>query len=257
MTAARRIGILGGTFDPILIGHLDLALAAEQRLGLTELIVVPSHIPPHRPQPQASGFHRFAMAAMTVGGRPGWQASDLELRIDGPSYTTDTIRHFHERGCRASELFFILGADAFAEIGTWKDYPEILERANFAVVSRPGHPAGESPSRVPQLASRMRRAPIDHHRDPASRAVLDVANNHAATAASPPVVIILIDAPTASVSATAIRQRCAAGGSIAGMVDPRVQQHIEQHGLYTSIAPGRRGDEQVDIPAAGRLHGQG
>jgi hypothetical protein len=69
-------------------------------------------------------------------------------------------------------------------------------------------------------------------------------------------MIVLIDAPTANVSSTAIRQRCAQGLSIEGLVDARVQQHIEQHGLYTSINPGRRADEHVDTPAAGRLHGQ-
>jgi nicotinate-nucleotide adenylyltransferase len=249
MTSGRRIGILGGTFDPIHTGHIDLATTAAAQLALTELLVMPSHIPPHRPQPLASGFHRFAMASMTVAGRAGWCASDLELLVDGPTYTTDTIRRFHERGYSAVELYFIIGADAFAAIVTWRDYPNILERANFAVVSRPGYPAGALPSGLPQLAPRMRHASTDSAVGPGGVATID------RTAGSAP-VIFLIDAPTANVSATAIRQRLAEGASITGMVDPRVQQHIEQHGLYTSMARSRRADEHVNLPAVGRLHGQ-
>jgi nicotinate-nucleotide adenylyltransferase len=237
MTSGPRVGILGGTFDPIHTGHVDLGHAAQRRLGLSQVIVIPSHIPPHRPQPVASSFHRFAMVALAVAGRAGWQASDLELGLDGPSYTTDTIRHFHDRGYSAAELFFMIGADAFAEIATWKDYPNLLERTQFAVVSRPGCPVDGLPDRLPQLASRMTRAPD-------------------ASLPQDRPMIFLIDAPTAEVSSTAIRQRCAAGASIAGMVAAPVQQHIEQHGLYTSRFPGRRAGGPVDTPAAGRLHGQ-
>src|SRR6478672_7080868 len=78
--AARRIGILGGTFDPIHTGHTDIGTAAEAALELTRIIVIPSSLPPHRPQPIVSSFHRFAMAALTVVGRQRWQISDLELR---------------------------------------------------------------------------------------------------------------------------------------------------------------------------------
>jgi nicotinate-nucleotide adenylyltransferase len=249
MTSGRRIGILGGTFDPIHTGHIDLATAAAAQLGLTRVLVLPSHIPPHRAQPLASGFHRFAMVAMTVAGRSGWCASDLELLVDGPSYTTDTIRHFHEGGYRAAELSFIIGADAFAEIATWRDYPDILDRANFAVVSRPGYPVGALPAALPQLAARMRRPPADSPVDPTGAAAADRLPGTVP-------LIFLIDAPTAPVSATEIRQRRAEGASIVGMVDPRVRQHIEQHGLYTSTARSRRAGEFANIPAAGRLHGQ-
>jgi nicotinate-nucleotide adenylyltransferase len=236
----RRIGILGGTFDPIHSGHTDIGAAAEAALGLTRLFVIPANVPPHRPQPYASGFHRFAMVALAVGGRPGWRASDLELRLDSesPSYTSTTLQRFHERGYGPAELFFVLGADAFAEIGTWKDYPKILERAHFAVVSRPGCSVEDLPRRLPLLAPRMARPPLD----PMSQ--LDT-------------LIFLIDARTTDVSSTAIRQRRIEGESIAGLVGLGVQQHIEQHGLYTSSVPGRRGYDPSPNPAAGRLHGQG
>ena len=157
----RRIGILGGTFDPIQRGHVDLGLAVESGLDLTSVFVVPAHIPPHRPQPFASAYHRFAMVALTVAGRGGWRACDLELGSEAPSYTSLTFHRFHERGFAPPELFFLIGADAFAEIGSWKDYPDILERAHFAVVSRPGCSVDDLPRRLPALASRMTRPPID------------------------------------------------------------------------------------------------
>jgi nicotinate-nucleotide adenylyltransferase len=237
MTKARRVGILGGTFDPIHRGHLDMGAAAQAALGLTRLFVIPANVPPHRPNPSASAFHRFAMVALAVAGQPEWRASDLELRSESPSYTADTLRRFHERGYAPAELFFVLGADAFAEIGTWKEYPRILDAAHFAVVSRPGCPVDELPWRLPALASRMVR-----QLGPLSQ--LDAS-------------IILIDAATADVSATAIRQHRLENRSIGGMVELSVQQHIEQHGLYTSSVPGRRASDPVASPAAGRLHGQG
>jgi len=235
----RRIGILGGTFDPIHRGHVDLGRAAQSALGLTQVFVVPTHMPPHRPQPVASSYHRFAMVALTVAGRVGWQATDVELGHDAPSYTSLTLRRFHERGFAPLELFFLIGADAFIEIGSWKDYPDILDRAHFAVVSRPGCPVTDLPRRLPDLAARMTPAELDP-------AVL-----HGTS------VIFLIEAPTADVSSTAIRSRLADGQPITGLVEPDVQQHIEQHELYTATVPGRRENDRSADTAAGRLHGQG
>ena len=234
---ARRIGILGGTFDPIHCGHVDSAHAAQQALGLASVEVITANEPPHRPRPSASGFHRFAMVALAVANRNGWHASDVELQHAGPSYTSRTLGEFHERGFAPAELFFVVGADAFAEIATWRDYPAILDAARFAVVSRPGYPVNEIPRRLPHLAARMT--------DPSS-AGLPRADRS----------IILIDAPTADVSSSAIRRRLAAGDSIAGLVPPAVQQHIEQHGLYTSMPPERRAPDAPQTPAAGRLHGE-
>ena len=234
---ARRVGILGGTFDPIHRGHLDLADAAYTTLGLTEMVIVTSNVPPHRPQPVVSSFHRFAMVALAIQERPHWRASDLELRYDAPSYTSRTLNLFHDRGYQPSELFFVIGADAFLDIASWRDYPNILESAHFVVVSRPGFRVGELPERLPQLAPRMGTEPLD-----------------ALSSAHP--LIILIEAPTADVSATAIRSRLAKGQSIAGLVPASVRQHIEQHGLYAPATPGRRASDISRMPEAGRLHGK-
>src|SRR5262249_24958849 len=152
---ARRVGILGGTFDPIHRGHVDIGDAAQAVLGLTELHVVTAHFPPHRPPPETSSYHRFAMVALTTIERPAWRASDLELRHEAPSYTSRTLHRFHDRGYAATQLFFVIGCDAFAEIAVWRDYPDILELAHFVVVSRPNFPAASLRERLPQLAGRM------------------------------------------------------------------------------------------------------
>jgi len=225
---SRRIGILGGTFDPIHSGHLDAGHAAALAIGLNRLVVIPSYLPPHRSQPMASAFHRFAMVSLAVAGNAGWRGSDVELRNESESYTTATLAKFHERGYSPAELFFIIGADAFAEIESWKDYPAILDQAHFAVVSRPRFHVGDLPRRLPGLKTRMVVPPIDEFEqiDP---------------------VILLIDALTADVSSTAIRRRVAEGESIGGLVTPSVQQHIEQHGLYSPMTPGRRGSDGVPM----------
>jgi nicotinate-nucleotide adenylyltransferase len=222
----RRIGILGGTLDPIHCGHLAAAVAARDAFDLSEVLVLPSRVPPHRPiQPLASPFHRFAMASLAVSGVPKLFASDDELRLDGPSYTADTLERQHARGLQASQIFFITGADAFADIATWKRYPEVIELANFVVVSRPGHRIERLSSRLPALADRMLRA---------LRLGSGQATDVAAPGAEP--VIYLLQAPTPDVSSTLVRDRLRRGETIAGLVPPLVETHILQHRLYSASA---------------------
>ena len=233
---SQRIGILGGTFDPIHRGHIDVGDAAQRTLGLGTLNVVPLNTPPHRSQPAASGFHRFAMAALAVAGRPTWQVSDVELLHAEPSYTATTLRRFHDRGHAPADLFLVTGVDAFLEIRSWKDYPHLLDMAQFAVVTRPGFPVGKLRETLPELASRM-TTPSSGGR---------------ASSGS----IILIDAQTADVSSTAIRQRCIEALPLTGFVPTAVQQHIEQHGLYGSPTQDPPPHRHAMNASAGRLHGQ-
>jgi len=219
----RRIGLLGGTFDPIHMGHLDLAATAESTLALTELVVIPANVPPHRPKPLTSPFHRFAMVALTVAGRPGWRASDMELRHEAPSYTVITLRRFHDRGYEPGDLFFLIGADAFTDITSWRDYPAILDKANFVVISRPRYAASQLRERLSHLSPRM-------------------VDGSPGMTLPPTPAIILIDAATSDVSSTDIRSRLGRGESIEGLVGPPVQQHILQHGLYRGSWTVRRVD---------------
>jgi nicotinate-nucleotide adenylyltransferase len=222
MTSATRLGILGGTFDPVHVGHIDTALAALGALKLDRVLILPSGTPPHRSvQPSASRFHRFAMTALAVTGVDGLQVSDLEIGMTEPSYTFDTLARLHATGLSAPEIFFITGADAFAEIETWSRYPQVLDMANFAVVSRPGVDASALPARLPALAGRML---------PVSAAVGGAAP---AVARPPAVGIALLDAPTRDVSSTEIRRRLDSGLSIADLVPAAVRTYIEQHRLYS------------------------
>jgi nicotinate-nucleotide adenylyltransferase len=155
---STRIGILGGTFDPIHRGHLAAAAAARRALRLDRVLFVPSSIPPHRPTPPlASEFHRFAMVALAISGRASYEASDIELQMGGLSYTSRTLEYFASLGHPPSSLFFITGADAFADIDTWHAYPQLLERAHFVVVSRQGRERSARRT-LPVLARYMREA---------------------------------------------------------------------------------------------------
>jgi nicotinate-nucleotide adenylyltransferase len=233
MSARARIGLLGGTLDPIHLGHLDTALAARIALGLDRVIVLPSRVPPHRPQqPSASPYHRFAMTALAVNGVEGLEAGDIELSAPGPSYTADTLTRFQQRsGLAASQIFFITGADAFAEIETWHRYPDVLDLSHFVVVSRPGFPAATMRLRLPLLAPRM---------------------TDTADAAFP--AIFIVDAPTRDVSSTDLRRRRRAGEPLTGLVPSSVEQHIVQHGLYVGdTAPA---SISTTSRRADHLHGQ-
>ena len=201
-----KIGILGGTFDPIHLGHLEAASAARRALSLDRLLLLPSRTPPHRStEPRASVFHRFAMAALAAAERD-MSVSDLEVRREGPSYTALTLEALHREGFAPTELFFITGSDAFADVGTWHDYPRILQLANFVVVSRPGAPHVSDVIADP-------RSPIpDVH--PTEPEVLSV------------------EANTPDVSSTDIRRRVGAGESIDGLVPSSVAGHIRRHHLY-------------------------
>ncbi len=206
-----RRGLLGGTFDPIHFGHIDVAAAAQQALALDLVEVLPSGVPPHRRPPVARVDDRLAMVRLALEGRAGLAASDLEIHSAGPSYTAATLDRLAATGLDTRLLFFITGADAFREIATWKDYPGLLDRCHFVAVSRPGCAAPSLPAALPGLAGRMLDAPCLLPARPS---------------------IFLVDAVTAPVSSTEVRRRVASGESIDGLVPAAVATYIRSHGLY-------------------------
>jgi nicotinate-nucleotide adenylyltransferase len=138
--SAVRVGILGGTLDPIHVGHLETARAAKRALGLTHIVMMPSRVPPHRIEgPSASIFHRFAMAALAVADIQNVSVSDAELEADGPSYTASTLERVTAAGLDRSQVFFITGAD--------------------------GTPASVIPARLPGLVGRFRQPGHDGRND--------------------------------------------------------------------------------------------
>ena len=216
------VGLFGGTFDPIHRGHLDGAQAARRALGLHDVWIVPARLPPHRGRPSASAAHRFAMAALAIADEPGLVLSDLEMDTDGPSYTADTLDRLRARGIDTQALCFIIGADAFLEIRSWKDYPRLLDRCHFAVVSRPGVSVLTLPSVLAELAGRMGPASPPVGADPR---------------------ILLVDAPTSPVSSTDVRRAIAGGEPLTGLVPPAVAAYIERHGLYAPANGARATSE--------------
>jgi nicotinate-nucleotide adenylyltransferase len=213
------LGLVGGTFDPVHAGHLDVARAARRALSLDRVLLMPSRVPPHRSAPHASAAHRFAMVALAIQDQDGLEVSDLELQDDGPSYTSRTLDRLDAVGIDTGSLCFVIGADAFLEIASWKDYPQLLDRCHFAVVSRPGSPAMAVRDAFPALADRMRDAPCSMDGRPG---------------------IFLVDAPTSPVSSTAIRHHVAMGDPLDGLVPGAVAAHIHRHGLY-------RGEESQGV----------
>lgn len=196
-----KLGVLGGTFDPIHVGHIAAADAAQQGLGLDSVMLVPSRISPHRNDPTSAGAEdRFAMVRLAAAERSGWVASRIELDREGPSYTYDTLKALATPG---TQIFFITGADAFAEIATWSRYPAVLDLANFVVVSRPGITLDSLHERVPSAFS--------------SRSSTRV---------------ILVEATTPDVSSTEIRRRGHVGDTLHGLVPDAVAGYIQAHRLY-------------------------
>ena len=208
--------------------NVGALLAAREALRLDQVLVIPSHVPPHRTQPASSAFHRFAMASIAVNGVDGLAACDIELMSAGPSFTADTLVRLCEwLSVTASQIFFITGADAFAEIETWNRYPAVLDLANFVVVSRPGMSLQSLRQRLPMLKDRMRLPRVT---------------------TAPGTSIYLVDAPTPDVSSTDIRRRIAERRSLSGLVPPGVEHHIAQHALYRQ--------RPLTHSAADHLHGQ-
>jgi len=135
-----RLGILGGTFDPIHIGHLRTAEEIGQELDLEKVYLVPSASPPHKTEEPIAPFdHRLTMTRLAIVGSSLLDALDLEGRRSGPSYSIETLKELHAIFKPDPDLFFILGIDAFLEINTWKEYERLFDYAHFVIISRPGY----------------------------------------------------------------------------------------------------------------------
>lgn len=233
--STRRLGVLGGTFDPIHYGHLDAGDAAQRALDLEQVCVIPARHPPHRrADPHASARHRVALVALAIEPRDGWRISDAELRRQGPSYTFDTLRELQTKGWTPSQIFFILGADAFADIATWRRFPEVLDEANFVAIARPGSSLDASLGRTDAVAARVKTLEALH-------------------APSGGTGVFPIEAQTRDISSSEVRRRLAAGESIDDLVPPAVATYIAAHHLYVASSQEREGEPEG---AVDDLHGE-
>ena len=192
----RRLGVLGGTFDPIHLGHLRAAENAREALRLEAIYFVPAHTPPHRPGPQSSATDRYAMVTLATSAHPGFVPSDVEVRRGGPSYTVDTLISLREE-LSGSELFLILGSDAFGEIATWREPERIFTMCRVAVVHRPGDP-------------------------PKGDRALELSADR----------VSWVEAAGLPVSATDVRRRVSEGLSVRYLVPDAVADYIQKRKLY-------------------------
>ncbi len=221
---SRKIGLFGGSFDPIHVGHLAVAVAAQRRFHLDHVLFIPSGRPPHKVRHHLAAFpHRFAMVALACAGHlrfvPSLAEAGPELGGQRVYYSIDTVRHFrHVFHRHGDHLYFILGADSFLKIPEWKEYEALLNSCDFIVASRPG------------FRSDVLRLVIP-------RELLDRPNASAASAdphtiALRRTTVHLLESVASDVSATEVRRRRQCGQSIRGLVPPRVEEYIGKQALY-------------------------
>jgi nicotinate-nucleotide adenylyltransferase len=194
-----RVGVLGGTFDPIHLGHLAAAQAAQDCAQLDKVLIMPSAQPPHRPGAIASAEERLAMCRLAVEGRPNLEVSDVEVRHGGRSYTVETLVEL-KRLLPDDDLFLILGWDAAALFATWREPARVLSLASVIVIGRPGMP--------PPGAEQLSAAGLDLERT------------------------VLCLRPTPDISGSALRRAIAAGKPVADELPPAVETFIASHALY-------------------------
>lgn len=212
----RRLGIFGGTFDPIHLAHLRCAEEAREALSLDQILFIPSASPPHKSGTIASGRDRLAMVRRAVAGNPAFRASSIEIRRSGHSYSIDTLRALRRRFPEPTKFVFLLGVDAFREIGTWKQYEDLFFLADFAVLSRPPH-EHPSPINLLPVAARRQFCYAREH-----RMLVHTSGNR----------IVFLDVTSLDISASRIRQRVRRGNSIRYLVPSSVERYLDQHQLY-------------------------
>ena len=194
-----RLALFGGTFDPIHSGHLEAALSAAEAHALDRVLVVPSGVPPHKPDACRAAYeHRFRMVELACASDPRLVPSRLEEpRPDGtPHYSVDTIRRARRALAFDPPLRFVIGVDAFAEVGLWRDAERVAASVEFLVVGRPG---SKPPTAGKAVGARRFFVPCDH---PAS--------------------------------SRTVRHRVKIGGTLADLAPPKVCAYIWEHGLYRS-----------------------
>lgn len=214
--AARPIGILGGTFDPVHYGHLRLAEEAREALQLHSVLWIPAGQPPHRDTPQTAAAHRLEMVRLAIEANPAFALDDAEVRSTAPSYTVITLERLRAQHGPAQPLVLLLGVDAFLGLATWKRWSELFRLAHIAVANRPGYP----------LQARSLAAPL------AAEFHVRVRDDAAALRGAPAGCIVPFDMTLLGISATRIRAGFENGASCRYLLPEEVKEYIEMHRLY-------------------------
>ena len=200
---SRRIGVMGGTFDPIHLGHLVAAEEAHWQFGLDRVVFVPAGRPWQKPVGVTPPEDRYQMAVFATASNPAFAVSRLEIDHPGPTYTVDTLRRLRTEQADGTRLYFIIGADAILQLLTWKEPDQVLAQAEFIAATRPGFDLDRLVSQVPGAAGRVHRMEI----------------------------------PALAISASDIRARVARGAPFRYLVPDGVARYIHEHGLYQDLGP--------------------
>jgi len=217
MSAKRRLALYGGTFDPVHLGHVEVARAVSKLFEIEEVLFIPAQVAPHKVgRPVTAPLHRYAMLALATQDDPQLAVSTFEIEAPDRRYTVDTLAHFIQLWGDTNNLFFIMGADSWSEITTWRDWRQVLTMVNHIVVTRPGYELN-GPK---EMAQRIVDLRIDK-----SLNVPSVGNDTS---------IYLTDIVMRDVSATQIRSLAVEGrfGDLTRFVPVSVANYIEKYAIY-------------------------
>jgi len=218
-----RIGLLGGTFNPIHNCHLSIAEETRKRLSLDRIIFIPSHAPPHKVDHEViEARDRYEMVRLAIQSHPAFEVSDLEIQRPGPSYSVDTVRSLRSLLGVKTELFFIIGLDAFLSIAYWKSAGTLLTLCAFVVISRTG-------SRFSDLTRLLWCQQLD--RRMLSRLDQSDLDQGSGTLSSG-TTIHLLRLPPCEISSTEIVERLKAGKDVKNLLPAPVESYIMAHKLY-------------------------
>src|SRR5581483_10614530 len=222
-----NIGLFGGTFDPVHLGHTALAQAAVDKFELRQVLFVPSSVPPHKQKQPITAFaHRYAMVSLATAGQKAFLPSVLEAPPEGreqvsPNYSIDTVRRLRKKLRNTDRLFFLIGIDAFREISKWHDAEQIFGECEFIVASRPGFSLADVANCLPQSLRPAAAITKPFQKQPAKGdLILSGVNVH------------LLESVHSEVSATKIRSAAASGKELKKYVAPGVAEYIKKEGLY-------------------------
>lgn len=224
-STSLRLGLFGGTFNPIHLGHLRAAEEIAEAMDLSRVIFIPSAEPPHKNlKPVIEFEHRLAMTRLATGGRLGFEVSEIESQREGPSYTIDSLRQFRSEWGPGPDPYFIVGYEAFLDMPIWKDFRDLFDLTNFVVISRPAY----DPPRLNRLLTE--NISPDYTWDP---------DRQVFTRPGKPGVFCQ-NVTGLDISSTDLRSRLARGDSIRYLVPDKVMEYIKEKGLYQSAVGSKK-----------------
>jgi nicotinate-nucleotide adenylyltransferase len=221
--ASNRLGLLGGSFNPIHNGHLAIAGQARTRLQLDRVLFIPTGEPPHkRDGSLAPATDRYEMVRLAIAGTPSFDISDIEIKRPGKSYSIDTVHELQRQHGPSTELYFLIGLDAFLEFPSWREPQALLAACRFVVISRPGQS-------FRSLAQLSLLPQLDSH----ALAQLDAGDLTRLDIAIPSGPgLICLPLPPCAISASDIRRQAQRKAALANVLPPPVESYILQHRLY-------------------------